>query len=312
MPLALYIVLSVIVLWIVCGGYVFWAACRRKKGISWLDETAVEKTQFRDYIPMIRESDRWLKEHGAQDVYMENREGLQLHALWVPNPSAMGTVILVHGYQSTPLVDAGPAFEGYFKKGFNLLLPTQRANGKSEGKWITFGIKESGDLIEWVLFHNRTFGSYPVLLSGLSMGASTVLYTLDQELPENVKAAVADCGFSSPRSIISSVFTRVTHMPAWLFMWSCEWFARIFGGFSLQEKDTNDVLKKNRLPLLMVHGKDDHYVPCEMTERAYSGCTGSKRLLLVEGAGHGLSYLVDNATYSEMIDALLRDAGFIC
>ena len=56
---------------------------------------------------------------------------------------------------------------------------------------------------------------------------------------------------------------------------------------------TLDALKENRIPILFIHGKADHYVPHEMTLQNYEACTSEKRLVLVEGAGHGTSYLQD-------------------
>ena len=311
MPLIIFVILSVTLLMIICGGYVFFTACKRKPDLPWLDEEAMKKTHYKKYAHMIQQSHQWLQEHGAKDIWIESEDGLKLHAYWVANPEAVGTILLAHGYKSTPLVDFGPAFAGYYAKGLNLLIPTQRSHGKSEGKYITFGVKESGDMLRWLSYHNETYGQIPMVLSGLSMGASTVMYMLDEQLPENVKCVIVDCGFTSPRRIIGEVFRAVTHMPDRLFLWPCEWFARVFGGFSLSGKDSRKTLAKNKLPIMMAHGKDDGFVPCYMTEQGYETCTGDKRLLLVDGADHGVSFLVEPEKYSQMIDGLLQQIGLL-
>lgn len=301
----LFVIAALALLIIVSGTYVFFVACARRKDLPWLVEEEIKKTAYAEYSDLIQSSDRWLKEHHAQDIYATSDDGLKLHGLWIPAKDAKGTMLLVHGYRSTMLVDFGPAMDYYHNRGMNLLIPEQRCHGKSQGRYITFGVKESRDMLCWINFHNQKLGRFPVILSGLSMGASTVLYLADKELPENVKGIIADCGFTSPKEILSSVFTRVTHLPAAPSIWITDLMARLLAGFSLAEQDTRKSLARNRLPVMMVHGKDDGFVPCEMTRQGYAVCTGPKQLLLVDGADHGVSFLVAREQYSAMIKDFL-------
>lgn len=307
MKVFLFVLLSIVLVLLVSGAYTFAVACIRRKELPWFEEEKLKKTSYAKYYPYILMADRWLKEHKAQDLYMNSRDGLKLHAYWIPAENPKGTIILAHGYRSTLLVDFSRAFDSYHKKGLNILVPQQRAHGESEGKYITFGVKESDDFKLWIEYHNEHFGPHQVILSGMSMGASTVLYLADQKLPENVKGIIADCGFTSPKAIISKVFQSVIHLPAWICMWSVDLFARIFAGFSLSEKDTRKALANSRFPVLLVHGKADDFVPCTMTEEGYSACVSPKTMLLVEGAGHGVSYVVAKDEYSKHIDRFLQE-----
>jgi fermentation-respiration switch protein FrsA (DUF1100 family) len=139
------------------------------------------------------------------------------------------------------------------------------------------------------------------------MGASTVLYLADKVLPANVRCIVADCGFTSPWAILSSVFKRVTHMPATPSLWIAELLARMFAGFSLKQEDTRLSLKFSRLPVFMVHGTEDNFVPCEMTRQAFEACSCVKQVLYVEGADHGVSFLVEPETYKKQLLAFLSE-----
>ena len=56
-------------------------------------------------------------------------------------------------------------------------------------------------------------------------------------------------------------------------------------------------MAKARCPILFFHGLDDHFVPPEMTEAAYRACRSDKTLMEFPGAGHGLSFLVDEPRY---------------
>ena len=305
--IAVLAALAVVFLILFTGVYVFIMACVRQKERPWLDAAAMKGTPYEKYEKLIHDSDRWLKNHDAQDLYIQSDDGLKLHAFWVPAEKAKGTVILAHGYRSTVLVDFGKAMMLYHDLGFNVLLPQQRSHGESQGKLITFGVKESGDMLKWLEYHNSMLGSYQVILSGLSMGASTMMYLADRQLPENVKGIIVDCGFSSPAAIISSVFKRVTHFSAAPVIWIADICARIFGGFSLYEKDSRKILRKNKLPIIMVHGKADEFVPCYMTQQGYENCAGEKKLLLVDEAGHGLSFLYAPQEYIQTVKQFIKD-----
>lgn len=305
----------VVLLWILAGLfffvllsglYVFVKACVRRKELPWMVEEELKKTSFGKYYKCIVASDEWLKEHQAQDVYVQSKDGLRLHGYWIPAENPRGTVLLVHGYRSTMLVDFGLAFAFYHALGMNVLVPEHRCHGKSEGKYITFGVKESEDITQWISYHNDHFGMQQIFLSGMSMGASTVLYLADQSLPANVKCIIADCGFTSPREILGEVFRSVTHFPAAASLWATDLFARVFAGFSLKEKDTRKALAKAKLPVLMIHGSADDFVPCRMTLEGFDACTEDKELLIVQGAGHGVSFLVDKQSYTTKVIAFLE------
>lgn len=286
------------------GGYLFFAACGRLD-IDWLDEAQANKTAYGKFYKGIQMGHQWLLANNAVDVYTQSDDGLRLHGLWVPAENAKGTVVLVHGYHSCALTDFSVAFPLYHEQGFNLLLPSQRSHGKSEGKYVTFGVKECGDMLHWIAWHNAQFGPQPMIFSGMSMGASTVMYLAGENLPDNVKGLIADCGFTTPKEIISRVFTKTTHIPAWTVIWATELFARVFGHFSLSEKDTLKTLARNSRPILLVHGEKDDFVPCYMTRRGFEICTGDKRLLLVEDATHGISFLKAKEQYLAMVTQLM-------
>jgi len=300
--IAVFIVLCVLI----SGLYAFSVACIRGKDPNWLDKETLGNTPYAEYYDTIIASDQWLREHHAEDLYIKSSDGLILHGLWVPAEFANGTMILVHGYRSSQLIDFGFVLDYYHNEGYNLLLPDQRCHGKSEGRYITFGIKESDDILQWIEYHNFAFGEYAVVLCGLSMGASTIMYLADEQMPHNVKGMIADCGFTSPKEIIGTVYKTVTHLPPGPSLWVTDILARIFAGFHLSQKDTRVTLAKNRLPILFVHGLDDDYVPCEMTKEAYCVCSGNKEILLVEGAGHAVSFLVDRVRYRAAVEKLLN------
>ncbi len=312
MIIALIVLAAIVAFCFGVGGFLFFAACGKGKQWDWLDEAAVLKTPYGKYFDIIQMGNQWLSDHNAQSVAMESRDGLKLHALWVPAENPRATIILAHGYHSCILTDFSMIYERYHNAGLNLLLPDQRCHRNSEGRFITFGVKESRDFVDWGHYCNTHFGQYPILYSGLSMGAATVMYVAgDEEKPKNTVGFIADCGFTSPKEIISKVFTQVVHLPAWPFLWAADLFARFFAGFCLDEKSTEQTLVKNTLPIILVHGLADDFVPSDMTKRSYAACGGEKELLLVENAGHGISFVKAEAEYEALVmaffDRVLED-----
>ncbi len=301
-----FIVATILLMTVVSGVYVFVVGCVRRKELPWLVEKELEKTPYKKYCKHIQDAHCWLSEHNAQDVWITSTDGLKLHGLWISADKPKGTVLFAHGYRSSPLLDFGLAFSYYHNLGFNLLVPDQRSHGKSQGCYITFGVKESLDFEDWIAYHNDCFGKLPLVLSGLSMGASTVLYLADRDIPDNVKGIIADCGFTSPYEILACVFRGVTHLPAIPSMVVAELCARSFAGFSLRQCDTRKSLANARVPVLMVHGKEDGFVPCEMSKQGYDACSGSIQLFLVDGADHGVSFLVEPEKYRQLIDDFLE------
>ena len=306
MKIVLFLVLAVGLLLLVSAVYTFVVACVRTKDRPWLDPEALKGTSLERFSEMIQGAQSWLSQNNAQEVWITNREGLKLQGIWVPAQNPKGTVLLCHGYRSSMLLDFARIMKPYHDMGLNLLMPRQRAHGKSQGKYITFGVKESGDMLEWLVYHNQQLCNCPVILSGMSMGASTVLFMADEPLPDNVRGIIADCGFSSPGAILSKVFRSVTKLPPQPVIGLVGVLTRLFAGFGLWQKDSRRTLANTHLPVMLVHGTGDDFVPCEMTKEAFEACKSEKTVLLAEGAEHGLSFLKEPERYKRMLLEFLK------
>lgn len=231
-------------------------------------------------------------------VFITSRDGLKLVGRYYHFKDNAPLEILFHGYRSTAYHDCGGGYKLCRDAGLNLLIVDQRAHGESEGRAITFGIKERYDCLDWVNYAVGRFGKdVKIILSGISMGASTVLMASDLPLPENVVGIIADCGYSSPREIIRKVCSRKMKITAGFIYPFIRLGAIIFGGFDPNSASAVESLKKCRIPVLFIHGEDDRYVPCDMGRENYAACASQKRLFTVPGAGHGYSYLVDEQGY---------------
>ncbi len=233
-------------------------------------------------------------------------DGLKLAARYFDNKSDK-TIILFHGYRSSAARDFSCAIEMYTRLGFNILLCDQRSHGRSEGRLITFGVKERYDVKSWVEYVIGHYGTEKILLDGMSMGATTVLLACGLSLPENVKAVVADCGYTTPVEIMKIVAKKSMKINATLFLPFLNIYCKLFGNFSIYGADTRKVLKDTDMPIIFFHGLEDGFVPCEMSKEAYYVNTKNRKLVLIDGADHGLSYLVDKKTVEKELEEFIKE-----
>ena len=261
--------------------------------------------QYDPYRPEMRRIFQQLQERPFETVSILSKDGLTLSGRYYHVRDGAPLDLCFHGYRSHPYTDFSGGAELSFLMGHNLLLVDQRAHGKSEGRTISFGILERQDVLTWAEYAVKRFGDdVRILLYGVSMGGATVLMASDLPLPENVKGIVADCPFANPLEIILSVGSK-TKIPQQLIKPFAILGAQIYGGFNLLETDAVRAVKQTKVPILIIHGEDDRYVPCEMSDLV------SANPIMVErhtfpGAAHGISYLVDTPRYHKIVKTFVQ------
>ncbi len=284
----------------------FLVACRRTDKAADLEQT-LRRPVYRDCREEILAGLQIMDRRPHETVTLTSYDGLKLVGEYYPHPNARGTILMFHGWHGSPQSDFGCAMHAYYSKGLSLLLVHQRTQGASEGKYITFGIRESRDVHAWVRWHGERFGrEAPIFLTGISMGATTVLMSAGKPYDANVRGIIADCGFTSPWEIIASV-VRGRGLPIYPFVPLMSLWAWVLAGFRFRQYSTIEAVKGLKLPVFFAHGEADRFVPCHMTQAVYHACTSpDKTLLLVPNAAHGAAYLVDRDNYEAQIGAFIN------
>ena len=259
---------------------------------------------LKPYSALLKKGEDFIKNTPHKWCYTKSFDGIKLAGRYYDNNSSC-TVFLFHGYRSNATHDFSCAVQMYYDMGFNVFMPDQRAHGKSEGKLITFGVKESRDVVTWTEYINRKYATKQLIITGISMGATTVLLSLKHNLPKNVMGVIADCGFTSPEEIIVKVGKDAYKVNPTFFIPFLDCACKLIGGFSIRNQSTIDAVKNTELPIFFIHGKKDNFVPCEMSEKTFSCCKENCRIFISAEAGHGLSFLTDTDTVLSEIKSFL-------
>lgn len=244
-------------------------------------------------------ADVWAGEIGFEERLMLSKDALLLHAYsfeqkeYTPN-----WVILVHGYHSQALSNLYYAKE-YFEHGYNVLLPDNRAHGKSEGKWIGMGYYEKRDLIDWISSISELYPDARFVLHGFSMGASTIMMACGEaDFPKSVVACVEDAGYSSDWAELEDKLHKIYHLPTFPFLYAASIMTRVKAGYFISKADCVPALHKNRTPMLFIHGEADDFNPFYMLDVVYeANVNAQKQKLVVPAARHCMSSFTDPETY---------------
>lgn len=233
-------------------------------------------------------------------VSIAANDGTALHGRLYEFYPGAPVILAFHGYRSMALRDCAGAFALSQKLGFNILAVDQRAHGRSGSNAITFGIRERHDCLKWAEFVRDRFGSEtPIILSGISMGAATVLMASELDLPDNTVCILADCPYDSPAGIIRKV-AQDEGYPAGLAMPVIRFGARILGKLDILESSASEAVRKAKIPILLLHGEDDRFVPCQMSKNIYESCRSIAQLHTFPDAGHGLCYIMYPRQYERI------------
>ena len=219
--------------------------------------------------------------------------------------------LMMHGYRGNSETDLSVGVLRSMELGHNVLLVDNRASGYSDGHVITFGVNESKDCLAWVDFIIHKFGKdIKILLTGISMGASTVMIAAGNDnLPSNIIGVVADCGYTSGEEIIKKVIKQM-HLPVKLFYPLIYLSAKIFGRFDLKDASSINAMKKCKLPIIFFHTEKDAFVPAQMSRENYEACTSTNKYIHISPEGeHGMCYILDKSGYVKAIQQLRKACG---
>ena len=249
----------------------------------------------------------WLiKDSNYIDTYITSSDNLKLHAYEVKNENKTDKwAIVVHGYTSEGKLLSSKA-KHLYNMGYNVLVPDLRSHGTSEGNYIGMGWHDRLDIIDWINYIVKNNPKSEIALHGTSMGSATVLMVSGEKLPSNVKAIVADCGYTSVYDEFSYQLKQLFNLPAFPIMNFPDVVTHIRAGYCLNDASAINQVKKSTTPILYIHGDKDDFVPYYMMDELYNATNSEKEKLTIEGGEHANSDLVNPKLYWSTVNSFLE------
>ena len=241
-----------------------------------------------------------------EHVSITSDDGLKLAGKYYHVKDGAPLEIQCHGYKGNAIRDFSGNWKIANEAGRNILLIDERAHGNSEGHTITFGILERTDVLNWIKYANERFGNIPILLSGVSMGAATVLMTSSMDLPSNVKGIIADCPYDAPSNIIKKVLGADMGMPVKFVYPLIRLGGMLYGKFNLDADSPVEAVKDSKVPILLIHGDDDRFVPYEMSCNIHAAAPETIEFHTIHGAGHAYNYATNPEEYTKIVHAFTK------
>lgn len=308
MKIVLYVVLSVII-----GGVIsypiaayflfkkFFGRIKQEK----IDEWDLSDEHYEPFRKKIKLSKEKMRREEYEEVFITSSDNLKLFARYYPRGEKVA--LLAHGMHSDPFNNFSVIMQSFLNRGYGILMPDQRAHGKSEGKYSSYGVNESKDLLLWTDYLDKKHEIKSVTIYGVSMGATAALYASDKIDSEKINAIIADCGFNSYKDLIYNN-ANIPSLPVAMFFKPFSRFAEKITGAKLSAENTLFSVKNARVKILFLHGAEDKIVSRKSSEAAYNACGSEKKLLIVSGAGHTTAFVAGGEKIEEEIFGFIKKA----
>ncbi len=248
-----------------------------------------------------------------RDVRFSASDGVVLSGWFLPRKKSRRLILLLCGRDGRKhdLIGIG---SGLWRAGFSVFLFDYRGRGQSEQSRVSVGYYERRDA-EAALKKARQLSRQVappnsrllIALLGYSMGGNLALRMAAEK--RDLQAVVADCPFSSLRSIIRERYRRFGFYPDWIALGLASFAIKRLFGYSIEAVEALSAVKQIApRPLLLIHGLGDRAVAAEHSRRLYGAAGEPRHLQLEEVVEHCGVYFSDRQRYTANVANFFRKA----
>jgi uncharacterized protein len=249
----------------------------------------------------------WVREQDFEEWELTSFDGLKLKGYFLEAKQPTNKVVVfAHGYLGRAS-DMGIFGQYYVEElGYNMFTADLRGHGDSEGDYIGFGWHDRLDYVDWIeMIVDKLGPDTEIVLHGVSMGAATVLMVSGEELPDNVKAIVADSPYTSVYELFDYQLDRMFHLPAFPILPTTSFVTKLRADYSFKEASALSQVKKAKVPILYIHGNDDTFVPTEMSFQLYDNTPSEKEMITFDDSMHGEAIVMHRDEYLNKLTEFL-------
>lgn len=295
------IVILLIVGYFIVGNYFYNIALNRNTPKSLILGEETEEQKFNREKNLL-----WMQDNSEEIYITSSNQSLKLHAYEIQNQveSDIWTII-IHGYsgQGSDMIYIAKEF---LDRGYNTLIVDLRGHGKSEGNYIGMGWPDRLDIIDWSNYIISKNKASKIILYGVSMGAATVMMATGEELPENIKVAIEDCGYTSVWEEFKIQLNNIFNLPTFPVLNAATTVCKFRAKHDINSASCVEQVKKSKTPTLFIHGDQDRFVPFEMLDKVYNAANCKKEKLVIEGATHAQASSTNSKLYWNTIYSFIE------
>lgn len=246
------------------------------------------------------------RHHALRDTSVVMEDFGRQEALYIRAAKPTDRVaLLVHGYKDRAESMLHIAYV-YARLGYNVVLPHCPAHADSQGDAIGMGWTDRLAVMRWIEVADNMFRAdkphTQMVLHGISMGAATVMMISGEQCPPCVKCVVEDCGYTSVWDEFAGEMRAQFDLPPFPLLYTSSALCKIRYGWSFGEASALDAVGRSTLPMLFIHGDDDHFVPFEMLDKLYNAKTqGYKEKYIAQGTKHARAYTDHPEQYTQRV-----------
>ena len=296
---------AVLVLWVILGTIIGVVMTR----VFTQSESKKPEFTYRTCIDQGEFTEASLAAFGFQEFSVESALGYTIRGVHAPGKDPERCVIFVHGHTWTwhGMVKYFPIYRDL---GYTIIAYDHRYHGKSGGDFCSAGFFEKQDLVQvadWAFRTYPTISTFGVV--GESLGAATVLQYAPMD--SRLTFVHADCPYSDVTDLYRHQL-RPRNVPSVLHasaMCASRWYMRLRYEFDPDQISPKADIMRTRVPILIIHGDADTYVPTWMSVEmeALRREFAPTRLVLIPGATHAKSIIVDPKGYRQAVHGFLKD-----
>lgn len=253
-----------------------------------------------------QQSINWQRKFTNNEQKIKSDDGNMLYGHTFTHLQTDKWIVIVHGYQSKE-EKSYPIAQHFYDKGYNVLTISLRAHGKSEGKYITMGVKEKDDLIKWTQHIIQQNPHADITYHGTSMGAATVLMAAGEFNDSHLTKVIADSGYSSVWEIFKSELHKRFSLPSFPILDMSSIVAKVKTGHSLKEGNVTKYTPHIKAKVLLIHSKTDDFVPEYMAEQIYNTINTKKQKYITDYADHADIKFAYPTQYYNTIDKFMQE-----
>lgn len=211
--------------------------------------------------------------------------GVTVHGWYFSEQTEGITILYAHGNAGT-IADRLPQIKAFVEQGINLFIYDYRGYGKSGGTVSKKNFLEDSFAAYDYLVKTRGLDPRSIVLLGQSLGGVAVLRIANRRA---CRAVILEGTFYSVRQIAKDIYPVI---PVWLIASS--------------EFDNSREVKKLKVPVLFIYGKNDSVIPGYHSEMLFKVAPEPRELLSVDGSDHTSMYEADPEAYFGAIKKLVR------